>query len=473
MIQQLKFTKQLLRNKSLIILLILCGIFLVKIFLLTKLNGFGWEADEYMHFLEAKTLFTNFPHNLNIGIGVWSKPGYIYLYGLVIMVFGITNLFPVQILTILLTLLTSYLVLKILEVLKCNFQIQILGLVLTNFSFLMLRGSLSIMTEPIFALFLIAGIYFLLKKKFKLSSLMFGLLPLVRIEGLFFVVIFIVYLIYDLRLKKFINFKSYFLNLILLLLPTIIWDFFGFLMTGRIFYIIDSGYPLTVGKYGHGGYPYYLEGFFKLDPLIITLFMISAVYIFKYFRNKKWIEFGIIFSFSLFFLLQVLFWKFGLFGTAGLMRYFITVIPLAIISICLFFNEILVGLKSRIESSLIIIMICILQVIFSGLIFTRGGLIFNQQTRSQIEPGITEAGDWLRSYVKADEKIYADVPEVIYFANRDLNNATIFGVDDAFNNKEKAVYIFKKSSERSEDFFKELKGSEVVNFDNNVYIVRP
>ncbi|MFS8130973.1 MAG: hypothetical protein ACMG57_03265 [Candidatus Dojkabacteria bacterium] len=421
----------------------------------------GWEADEYMHFLEAKTLLTNFPHNLSIGIGVWSKPGYIYIYGMLITIFNITSLLNAQIITIVIGLITSWLILKILAELKCSFKIQILGLILTNFSFLMFRGSLSIMTEPIFALFLTAGIYFLVKQKFGLSALMFGLLPLVRIEGLFFVALLIVYVIY----------KKKFSKIVFLITPTIIWNFLGFLMTSKFFYIVDSGYPLSAGKYSHGGYPYYVEGFMKIDPIIFVLFLISAVYIFRYFKNKQWVKFGVVFSFLLFLFLQIIFWKFGLFGTAGLMRYFVTVLPLAIISISLFFEHIFGSIKNRFESCLIVFVICVLQVFFTTVLFMRGGLVFNQQTRAVVEPGVIEAGDWVGKYVSSDTKVYSDVPEVIYFAGRDLNNSTIFGGHEAYLRGENAVYIFKKSTAFDNSFFDNLKGSEVVNFSNNVYVV--
>lgn len=451
----------LLKHKNLIIILILACVFFVKIFFLTKLNGLGWEADEYMHFLEAKTLFTNFPQNLDIGIGVWSKPGYIYIYGLLISIFNISSLINAQIITIVLTLLTSWLILKILAELKCSFKVQILGLILTNFSFLMFRGSLSIMTEPIFALFLTAGIYFLLKNKFSLSTLMFGLLPLVRIEGLFFVVLMIIYLIYKKQITK----------ILFLITPTIIWNFLGFLMTGRFLYIVDNGYPLSAGKYSHGGWPFYIEGFMKIDPIIFVLFLISAVYIFRYFKNKEWVKFGIVSSFLLFLLLQIVFWKYGLFGTAGLMRYFVPVLPLAIISIGLFFEQIFKSSKDKLENYLIVLVVCGIQIVFTSLLFIRGGLVFNQETRAQTQTGIREAGSWIEQYVDLNTKVYSDIPDVIYFANRDLNNSTIFGVDSAYENKESAVYVFKKSTAREDSFFDNLEGSEVVNFSDNVYVV--
>ncbi len=453
----------LLRNKNLIIILVIAVIFITKIFFLTKLNGLGWEADEYMHFLEAKTLFTNFPNNLNIGLGVWSKPGYIYIYGLLITVFNISSLLNAQIITICIGLLTSWLILKILAELKCSFKVQLLGLILANFSFLMFRGSLSIMTEPIFALFLTAGIYFVLKKKLSLGSLAYGLLPLIRIEGLFFIVIMTIHLI---RTKKYAK-------ILYLITPTIIWNFLGFLMTGRFFYIFNNGYPIEPGKYGHGGYPYYFEGFMKIDPIIFILFAISAVYIFKYFKAKEWLKFRIIFAFLLFLFLQVILWKFGLFATAGLMRYFVTVLPLAILSIAIFLEHIFKTSKDRLENYLIIFVICGVQIFFTVLLFMRGGLVFNQQVRSSIEPGIIEAGEWVNKYVEYSTKIYSDVPEVIYFAGRDLNNSTIFGGDAAYAKNESAVYVFKKSTSRENSFFDNLKGSEVVNFSDNVYVVTP
>lgn len=463
----------LLKRKNLIIIVILACVFLIKIFLVTKLNGLGWEADEYMHFLEAKTLYTNFPANLSIGVGVWSKPGYIYFYGLIISIFNISSLVQAQIITIVLTLITSWLILKILDELKCSFKVQVLGLMLTNFSFLMFRGSLSIMTESIFALFLTAAIYFFVKKKMNLSALMFGLLPLVRIEGLFFVLGgIIISLIYQIRNSKFKiqNFLDFFIRALNLIIPTLVWDFFGFIMTGRIFYIIDSGYPLGAGKYGHGGYPYYIEGFLKIDPIIFILFAISAVYIFKYFKEKSWVKVGITSSFVIFFFLQIIFWKFGLFGTAGLMRYFVTVLPLAIISIGLFFDNFFKSTKDKLENYLIVFVVCGLQIFFTCLLFIRGGVVFNQQTKAVIEPGIEQAGMWLSKYVDANTKVYADIPEVLYFAHRDLNNSTIFGGTEAYQKDEKAVYVFKKSIERKDEFFDYLKG-DVWSFSDNVYIV--
>lgn len=451
-------------RKNLIVLLTLSFIFIFKLILLQRLQGFGWEPDEYMHFLELKTIFTNFPDNLHIGLGVWSKPLYAYPIGLIVSIFNIQSLEAVQVIGILIFLVSSVLVFRILREMGYRFIIAMAGLVLMNFSFLLFRGSLSIMTEGVFALALLIGIFLILKKRYLLASLSIGLLPLVRIEGLLFVAFtFIYFLSIKLPIKQLIS-KG-----LVLALPTFAWNLLGFINFGLPLFIFSGGYPLYAGKYGHGGFSYYFKGFIALEPILFIALILGIPLVLKFYREKRKIELFIFTSFWFFFGSQVILWKYGLFGTAGLMRYFITVLPLAILLVCFFLNEVnLRALKKRLNMMIFVLILLIIQTGFSLTIYSRGGIVFYQHITGVMNEDFKIIGEFIKEL--EDKFIYADIPEVIYYAGRDLNSATIFDVDKYLREQTTGIYILKESF-REKNFIETIDTSKVLKTVGEFYII--
>ena len=99
-----------LKNKRNILIAVLLSIFIIKVLTIISFNNTDWEPDSYMHFLQAKTVWLNFPSNLPIGLSVWAKPLFIYPMGLIINLLNQNTFFVVQLINTLIFLLISYLV---------------------------------------------------------------------------------------------------------------------------------------------------------------------------------------------------------------------------------------------------------------------------------------------------------------------------------------------------------------------------
>lgn len=413
----------------------------VKLLIIRSQAGAGWEPDEFMHFLQLKTVFTNLPHNLDIGISVWAKPLYTFPMAIVASLTNGNNLIPVQVVNSLLILGVGVLVYKTLRRLGCGFWVSWSMFVATNITFLLFRSSLSGLTEPIFTFVLMSAVYLFTTKQYLLSSLLVGIGVWGRIEGALFVLIWIVAL-YLLKLPRKHNIQ----NFLALIVPAGLWNLVGFLSTGRLLYLVSNGYPVgESGIYGYGSITYYLEGMLHLEPLVLLLFCLCIPLIIKYLRNKSW--HAVILassSVAIFFILQTIFWKFGLFGTAGLMRYFIAIMPLAIIVVGMFLEHIGTSLLLNAKE---LIILCgaflILQAALTGSLYFRGGLEFGQVNKPIAEPALQQAGEWLDQNA-ADKSIYSDHPEPIFYAGRNLEKASI-NVKPYWQRKAPGIYVWTTS----------------------------
>ena len=479
--------------KNLKILTVLLLTFVFKAFFLKELNGFGWEHDEYLHFLDLKTVYTNFPHNLDIGLGVWSKPLFTYIYGLPVHLFGLETLPQAQILGIITVLLTSFVIYKILLKLNLSQNLSLVGVIIYNFSFLTFRSSLSVMTEPIFALFLSLGIFTLLQKRYYLSSLMIGLLVLARMEGLFFVGIWGVYYLFTYKdlchpegnrgmkswltlrqaqdgttkvliIKKFKNYKSLLTSYLLLFTPALVWNLLGYIHTGEILHIFNNGYPSSTNIYGNGGWTYYFESFLRLDPILFTLFVLSFSLFLNYYKKRNFEILLLYISSAAFIFLQMIFWKFGWFGTAGLLRYFVTIYPIMTILACMFISRF--NLKSISKS--IFYLLFTSMFLFNGIITVhRGGIVGWQQTSVLDDSNYQKTGEWIEQNIDSSERLYADFPEYIYFSDRDLNTADT-SPDVHLANMDTGTYVFKKGQHRSEEFWNQIDSNSRARLLNNL-----
>ncbi len=464
--------KNLNINQGFKIVSILSGTFILKILFLGKLNGFGWEHDEYLHFLDLKTVYTNFPHNLDIGLSVWSKPLFTYIYGLPVHLFGLETLPQAQILGIITVLLTSFVIYKILLKLNLSQNLSLVGMIIYNFSFLTFRSSLSVMTEPVFALFLSLGILTLLQKRYYLSSLMIGLLVLARMEGLFFVGMWGVYVFLvltplpsgisplfkrgDGERMRARGVSRLLTSYLLLVTPALIWNLLGYIHSGEILHIFNNGYPSSTNIYGNGGWTYYFESFIRLDPFLFFIFSLSLCLVPYYFKKKNFEILLLYISSALFILIQVVFWRFGLFGTAGLLRYFVTIYPLMVVLCCLLIGQLVI--KDRIQKLIFLVLLVSLFIFNAIITVHRGGIVGWQQASVLDDSNYQKTGEWIEQNLDSSEMLYSDFPEYIYFANRDLNKSDI-SPDVHLANIDKGVYIFKKGQHRPEEFWQNLAGN--------------
>lgn len=440
------------------------GVVLIKLWILLKLQG-GWEPDEYMHLLQLKTIYTNFPQNLELGLTTWAKPLYSYLLGLVVHLFPSQDLLMLRLTNVLIFAAISYFVYLSVKKLINNKLIAWWAMMFTLVSFNLWRSSLSGLTEGIFTLLIVSSFYLLLSKKYLLAMLLVGLSVLGRIEGLFFVLAWLIYIFATVKPKL----QNLSLLVVIGFLPTVIWNLIGAITTGRILYLLGEGYfTVSQGAYGFGSVTHFAFGLLSQEAILMVLFGLSLLVIFKN-RTKLESIFAPI-VFMSFVLIQTMLWVFSILGSAGLPRYLVCVLPFAIIGASYFWQSYLQGVNKKVASAILVVCLAA-QFLFTYGTFSRGGNFQGLENRSVQIAAFVKAGDWIEQNL-AKEYLYSDRPEVIYYAGYDLNNADI-NLRAGWESGQKGIYVWSKSwgeivyGLKQSDF---ASYKQVANFDEEIII---
>lgn len=439
-------------------------IFATKILVLLRMGDKGWEPDEYMHFAQLRAVFSDFPANLSIGLEVWAKPLYTYPLGFLVQVLGTDSMFAVRVANILIVMLIGLLAYKSLRKLNFSQVASLTALLIVNFSFLLFRSSLTALTEPIFGLTLIGSYYLLLTKRYNLAALVIGLSLLGRIEGALFILIWICFFC-----AQQVSRKQKVLFIGLATLPGIIWNLLGFLVSGRILYIVQSGYPSERGVYGFGSWVHYFYGLLVQEPLLLVLIVLSVGSLLGLLWRRQFLAALPAISFGLFFLAQVVFWRLGMFGTAGLMRYFIGVMPFLVIAA--FQSWKLIEQQPKYQIWLTSGLIVLLQLFISFSLFAKGGYFHSQLAWPQEHPAVIAAGEWLQKNL-GTQKLYVDLPALIYYARHDSASAKT-NLGEAWRQQLPGVYVWSKEWGESvhQVSLAEVKQAKVLaEFEDFIYI---
>lgn len=412
----------ILINRHKVILILLSLIILLKVIIVREIGNRDWEPDGYNHVLYVNSVFSNIPSSLKLGIEVWAKPLYTYLFGLISLIIGGRTLFNVQILNISIWSLTSFIIYLSANLLGGKKILSIFIGILTSITFIVFRDSMTSLTEPVFTLFLVLSIYLLLKSKYFLSTLCISLLPLGRMEGFIFLSIYFIFLLYISFFKKEFKIKKLLLCLVILLLPSFIWNYLGYLITKHPFFIFTNGYPTSVSAYGHGGWLDYIKGFIVQDPVTLILFIFGfIVNTFLAFKKRINIIIILITIYSIVLIIfNVVIWKFGMFGSAGLMRYFVPIIPLMIVSSINFLNS--THLK-RLTAPGILYFIIFLQLVFTiGSMYLYKGWFMGLTNYPETPKYYENAGLWVKNKQFLCD-VYSNQPSLLYYADRNINNS--------------------------------------------------
>lgn len=438
----------------------------------------GWEPDSYMHFIELRTVYSNIPDNLDIGISVWAKPLYTYLLGLPVALFSFDTLIPVQLMNILIFSITFYLVYLIANVIFENNRYALLSLGLSLFSYNLFKSSITALTEPIFTLCIVFGFYLVLKKKYILAGLLFGISILGRIEGLYFLGTYNLWLVYkfelvQLLLKRFksrkleeiIEIKSKVISLlkvwVISVIPVLVWNILGFIHTGRLIYIFDKGYPTEAGQYGFGTILHFPRKLLIEETVIFFLFILGSLvlfysYIYSYrkisiesrvsslytYRSELILAWILAAGFTA---TQMYFWVIGQFGSAGLSRYLVSVLPFYIF-ICTLGVKAMVNrlkLNTNINYEYFIISGIILAHLFM-LIANFSGIKPLSRKWIVVDQDVIDAGKYIgKNYSDTGIEVNSTRPEVIYYAKRDTDwNEEAQNFSSELRNREPGIYVW-------------------------------
>lgn len=191
--------------------------------------------------------------------------------------------------------------------------------------------TLSGLTEPLSALMIMATIYACVKERFLAASVLVSFLPFVRSEGLIIIGVLAVYLIIKQQYR---------------LLPWLAAGHLVLSITGSFFHhdllwvFRKIPYARLGSGYGKGSWSHFINQlFFQIGPFLYVLLILGLLLMITnllsnkkrsspFFVEKFWLVTGIFMAFSM---AHTAFWALGIFNSMGLVRVFVTVIPLAIL----------------------------------------------------------------------------------------------------------------------------------------------
>ena len=393
------------KRYQLVLLLLLA--FSIRVFFIEYFGDVGFEPDSYLHFLFSQSSFARLPTSLNYAVGVWAKPLFTLFSGFAIWVTGIDSLWIVKLLNASIWLLTGGLVYRFTQQLGLTEAAGLISVILTEFSFLGFRASIGSLTEPLFTFFVLAASVSLYAKHYRLFCLLVSLSILVRSEGLVLLPVWTISL-------WFIHHRRRLDDLLLIALFPVLWNAWGYIESGDLTFIITSGYPISeTHQYGQGTWIYYLQGLLQYEPLLSPLAFLGIVFTV---RESKYLVLHVLIS--TFFVFNVVAWRFGLFGTAGLLRYFVPVIPwMAVYAASAFsFNPLVNAYRESSFHRLFFLFVQMAFTIFVVISHTEGYNLYNSPT---VHHALIDAGRWIHNYYP-DDYLYSSHPAVLYYADRDF-----------------------------------------------------
>jgi hypothetical protein len=301
-----------------LIILILCFTGLFTISMISE--GLYGDTDSISHYLLARYAF-KYPHFF---VYHWGKP----LFTTLSAPFAQFGLQGVVLFNILCGLLTAWLVYRIAK--ELNFRYALAAIPFSLFAPIYLVNLFTSLTEILFALVLVAAIFFFVKQKSIRSSLIISFIPFARTEGMMFLVIF---------LFAFILAKKY------RAVPFLFTGFIIFSLAGYFYYhkflwfFTAMPYGSQASEiYGSGSFWYYIEQFPVLMGLPLTILgSIGLVYLVaRLFKDQKpalsnqWItKYNLITAaFFIFILAHSFLWWQGMMGVIGSKRFMACIMPL-------------------------------------------------------------------------------------------------------------------------------------------------
>ena len=286
-------------------------------------DGTGDSGDSIMHYLFARYA----PQHPEFYFDHWAKPVFVLL----LSPFAQLGFIGAKIFNALVLFLSLWVSYKTIQ--KLKIKLPIVGLITLIFSPLVYILTFSGLTEPLFALFLITGIYLILNDKAWLAAIVISFLPFIRSEGLIFLGIFFFYFI----IKKQWKIAP------LLISGHLLYSFAGYFFYHDFLWVINKiPYSSLNSPYGNGTLSHFAQQLFYVLGAPIYFLLIFGILIIPLKLIKKAVSkeitILIYLGFLAFFIAHSLFWYLGIFNSMGLIRVFVAVSPLMAIIFLLGFN---------------------------------------------------------------------------------------------------------------------------------------
>ena len=294
--------------------------FLAGLLLMFTAKGTADEGDSVMHYLYARHAFELPEHFFNH----WAKPLFVLLSAPFAQL-GFTGMKLFNLLAATGSLFYTYRSARVLAIPNAW-----LAPLCAAFAPMFLIVTLSGLTEPLFAFWLIVGVYGLLKDKSGLAFPWLSFLPFVRSEGLIVLCVVLVYALFR-KLYKYIP---------LLAVGHLVYAIAGYAVHKDLFWVLkDIPYATLSSAYGQGGWLHFVRRMPEVIGWVLCIFLIlglmygllQAIRRFL-FRQKEVLaekELLLIFGlFAVYFVAHTAFWALGIFNSFGLLRVMVGVLPL-------------------------------------------------------------------------------------------------------------------------------------------------
>lgn len=328
----------LVQRKNLPAYLLMLLFFIAGVILIFTAKGTADEGDSIMHYLYARYVY-QYPANF---FNQWAKPVYVFFAA----PFAQFGLHGIKFFNLVCATLVLHFTFRSAQ--KLQIKNAWIAVLCMAFAPWMMIITLSGLTEPLFALWMIAGIYLLLQKKYAVGFLWLSFLPFVRSEGLIILCVLLVYILI----------KNLYRYLPFLLAGHLFYAVAGYFIYKDLLWVFTKlTYVTFSSAYGHGSWLHFVLSMpeiigkpisvFLILGLLYGLLKITGRFIF---RQKNFIsdeELFLIYGIAAaHFIGHSAFWALGIFNSFGLLRVMIGILPLiGIISARGF--DLLAGISSK------------------------------------------------------------------------------------------------------------------------------
>jgi hypothetical protein len=302
-------------------------------------------GDSIMHYLFSHYAFEH-PENY---LDHWAKP----LFTLLSSPFAYFGWEGMRVFNLTVTLITAIVTILICRKLDINVLLPTVIFLTAPYTLLITSSGL---TEPLFALFLVIAFYLQISKQPKLAAFIVSLLPFLRSEGQIILICWLIYAVY------FKEFKSIFFLFSGFIIYAIVGYFFVY--DDLLWYFHQNPYNVDKFKYGYGNWGHFLMNLIEVVGVYSYIIIFPATIRIIYFAFKnittllsdKNREILLLFScLGAFILFHEYAWATGSFGSFGLLRVLVCILPILCIAISIGIKNIPFKFRDKSKERLLIL----------------------------------------------------------------------------------------------------------------------
>ncbi len=294
---------------------LLSGTLLLLILSFLSEGSYGGE-DSFMHYLFARYA----PAHPLLFLDHWGKP----LFTMLSSPFAAFGFQGIKVFNILCVSATAWIGFEIANSQQWKHAYLAIPLILFNPLFFV--TGMSGLTEPLFALILCGGVLLWIQQKYLSACLLISFLPFARSEGNLMIAFFFGMTLLEKKWKP----------LPFLLTGTLVFSLIGGVLKNDFLWLrTENPYQGAEEIYGRGEWLHFIRANKEIFgvPQSILVLIGGIGLMFRIFTQKNWENFKmfamIAGPFLVYFFAHTIFWKFGLFGSFGLIRVMAAVVPLA------------------------------------------------------------------------------------------------------------------------------------------------